>query len=212
MAIRHYKSLDKAADKVGHYPAGNSMAALAGDVMGNTTGGLLSRRATAGTITAAGGILGFLVHSLTTDANGVASTPAAPTGVHPAVVPKLALTQYADRMSMAPPISAAQRSMGMVYLANPFNVFIQRHKIGTRVNIGLVGKKCDFTWNTTTLEWEVDTTVTTVGMIEITEVPAHYMDNRTYYDSATFATDTKNAWVAFMVDPLLYAQAKGLSY
>lgn len=211
--IRLYRSEESlGAPRLDYRPAGNSMAALAGDIMGLTTGGLLSRRATAGQITANGGVWGILVDDLTTDANGVASTPAAPSGVNPAVPAKLALTQRADSFSLAAAIAGVQRSQGRVYPALDGNVFIQRHKIGTRVNQSLIGKKCDFTWNTTTLEWEVDTTDTTVGMLTIVEIPPFYADNKTYYDSATYATDAKNAWVAFVIVPALQASLNGLRY
>lgn len=213
MSIRMYKSDQSLGIPVEDYEScANSMAALAGDVFGLTTGGLWSRRTS---ITSGGGVWGINKNDVTTDANGFATTPAAPTGVNPATQAHLAITQYADRLfAGAQTISGVTRSLANVWLANNANTFIQRHKKGTRCNNSIVGKLCDLVWNSTTLEFEVDTTTTTLSCIVVVEVPPTYADNLTkgYYDSASFASDAYGPWCAFKFVPAFQAQGQGLRY
>lgn len=213
MAIRVYKAdFSLGAPQDDYLMAGNSMAVLAGDLIGRNSSpaGTALRRTT---ITTGGGIYGFAADDITTDANGISSTPAAPSGVNPAFVAHFALNNYADRMFPSGAVAGAVRSLLRMALATSDNVFIQRHKAGVaRVNQSLVGLKCDLVYNSTTAEFEVDSTTTTLGCIEIVEVPPMYNDNRTLYDSATFATDALAAWCAFKVIASFQAQPNGLSY
>ncbi len=202
---------------VGWSPVANSQTCLSGDVVGLTTGGLISRLDDEGgqVITSGGGIWGILVNDFTSNSAGAIQNPAAPSGVAANVPANLALGSYSQRIRPNQPISGVFRGMAEYWSSNPQNIFIQRHKQGTRVNASLCGKKCDLVYNDTTNEWEVDTTATSVNDIVIAaaefQVPT-YRDNTTYWDSATFATDTYGAWIAFSVVPAFYAEALGLRY
>lgn len=214
MAIRLYKSsYSLGAPHMDYLRAGNSMTVLAGDVIGVLSSspiGTASRRAT---LTSGGGIWGIAASDLTTDSNGNVQSPAFSSTIDTAIQPILALPAYASRLSPAGTVAGtARRAQLDVYLADDSNIFIQRHKAGTRVNQSLVGIKCDLVYNAVTLEWEVDTGTTSSGMIVIEEVPPFYADNRTLYDSATFATDTYGAWLAFKVVPAWQGQPNGLRY
>lgn len=201
-------------------PIGNSVTALAGDVIGETTAGLAGRLNSHGggtAITAGGGVFGILQSAATSDANGRITTPATPTGVDPSVPAILAMPSYNNRVPPASPIAGVRRSQVLCYLASNGNYFIQRHKVGTRVNISLCGKLCDLTWNDTTGEWEVDTTSTSVN--EIVVAPAslqlpYFRDNftRNYWDSATYASDTLAGWLVFQFAPGFDASKYGLRY
>lgn len=197
---------------VGWSPVANSQTVLAGDVLGLTTGGLAERLGSAA-ITSGGGIWGFSVNDFTSDGSGNLINPSAPSGVAPGVPAQLALASYDRRVATAPPIAGVQRGQAEYWTGNFRNIFIQRHKAGTRCNMSLVGKKCDLTWNSSTNEWEVDTTATSLNCIIISQFQFPlYKDNKTLWDSATYATDTYAAWVAFQVTPAFYAQALGLRY
>lgn len=204
------------APDVGWIPIGNSVTMLAGDVVGETTGGLAGKLTGSGTaITAAGGIFGFAANGITSDSSGRVTTPSAPSGVDPGVPAILPLPSYSARVPPAAPIAGTRRSQVQCWLASGSNYFIQRHKAGTRVNDSLCGLKCDLTWNSTTSEWEVDSTVTTIGEIVIAPAGLQlvlWKDNRTLWDSSTYATDTYNAWVVFQVLPTLNASKYGLRY
>lgn len=215
-----------------YYPAGNSFTYKSGDLLGLLSGtsaqtdgspaGTLRRfGATQGGAAAsfpparANGMLGMVFNDLTANASGIGGTPAAPTGVNPAVPAVLAVPSFDRVQSLSPAIAGVQRSMVTVVLANDTNFFVQRHKKGTRVNQSLVGATAALTYNATTLEFEVDTTGVTPGTndyVVITDMCPFYNDNRTWYDSSTFATDAYGAWVVFQFLPAVMAAKLGLRY
>ncbi len=200
---------------IGWSPVDDSLVCKAGDVMGLTTGGLLFRTDDEGgqVITSGGGIWGILVNDFTSDSDGNIINSAAPSGVNPGVPAQLALSSYDRRVRPNAPIAGVYRGLAEYWTPDSRNVFIQRHKAGTRVNDSLCGKKCDLVYNDTTNEWEVDTTATSVNDIVIykTQFPM-YNDNVQLFDSATFATDTYGAWIAFQIQPSFNAEALGLRY
>jgi hypothetical protein len=206
------------APDVGYSPVGVSITSKQGDVLGLTTGGLIGRlNATGGgtIIAVGGGIWGIGANDFTSDASGNITAQAAPTGVAGNVPARLALGSYGQRVAPASPISGVAYGQAQYYLPSSNNYFIQRHKKGTRVNDSLCGKKCDLTWNATTLEWEVDTTSTSLNEIVVAlasfQLP-WYLDNKTLWDDTTFATDASGAWVVFQVVPAYNAEALGLRY
>lgn len=206
------------APDVAWLPTGVSIIWKAGDVVGETTGGLaglLNNHAGGTPIAAVSGIFGIAVNDDTSDANGRWVSPSVATGIDPSVPAVLALPTYGRRVTPAPPIAGVRKSQMECWLASPNNYFIQRHKQGTRVNDSLAGKLCDLTWNDTTLEWEVDTTSTAVNSIVVApaglQLPL-YRDNTTLWDSATFATDTYGAWLVFQFVPTQDASKYGLRY
>lgn len=206
------------APDVAYSPIGNSVTLKAGDLLGLTTAGLVGRlnNHSSGTVvSSAGGVWGISVDDVTSDGSGNIITPSAPTGVDPGVPAVLAIPSYGRRVTPAFPIAGVRRGQVRLYKATNRNFFIQRHKAGTRVNGSLSGLKCDLTWNDTTLEWEVDSTSTSVGSIVI--APANmqlpwYYDNKTLYDSATYATDASGAWVVFQIAAAADAEDNGLRY
>lgn len=197
---------------VGWSPVATTQTVLAGDVLGLTTGGLLERLGS-GAITSGGGIWGFALNDFKSDSNGDLTNPSTPSGVNGQVPAQLALSSY-DRRVLATDAIAGDVNGQAEYWKSDFrNIFIQRHKLGTRVNSSLIGKKCDLTWNGTTSEWEVDTTATSLNCIVISQFQLpRFKDNTTYWDSATYATDTLAAWVCFQVVPAFDAEQLGLRY
>lgn len=213
---------------VDYYPAGNGFAYKVGDVLGLMSGtsaqtdgspaGTLRRlgaivggAAASFPIVLASGIIGIVGDDLTASAAGISTTPAAPTGVNPMVPAKLALPSRSDALSGSNAIAGVQRSQTKVWLATDQNYFIQRHKKATRVNQTLVGALCALTYNAVTLEFEVDSTAGSPSVVIVDMAPT-YGDNRTYYDSATFATDLFGAWVVFKFIPSVQASPLGLRY
>lgn len=198
-------------------PTGVSIIWKAGDVVGETTGGLaglLNNHAGGTIIAAANGIAGIASDDNTSDSNGRWQSRALPTGVDPSVPAHLAIDSYGMRVTPAAPIAGVRKSQMKLWTVTG-NYFIQRHKQGTRVNDSLCGKLCDLTWNDTTLEWEVDTTSTSVNSIVVASADlqmVNYKDNTTLWDSATFASDTYGAWVVFSIVPTQDALTRGLRY
>jgi hypothetical protein len=216
MGIRYVASIgNSGAPVVGWSPVGNSLSCLPGDVHGLTTGGFLNRLDDEGgqVITAGGGIWGIGINTWTSDASGNLTNPAVPTGVNPNVPAQLALSSYNRRTYANEPIAGVYRGLAEYWKPDFNNVFIQRMKQGIRVNSSLVGKKCDLVYNDTTNEWEPDTSATSVNDIVISEIQFPlYKDNISLWDSATFATDTYGAWVAFQIVRAFDAEANGLRY
>lgn len=206
------------APDVGWSPVGNSITSQGGDVYGLTTAGLVGRlNATGGgtIISSGGGILGIAANAFTSDSAGNIIAPSAPSGVSPGVPARLAMPSYSLRVPPAAPIAGVQRGQTQYYLASNANFFIQRHKAGTRVNDSLCGKLCDLVWNATTLEWEPDTTATSINDIVIAPADKQmpwYLDNKTLWDSSTFATDALDAWIVFQIVPAFQSAAAGLRY
>lgn len=163
-------------------------------------------------IVLASGIWGVVWNDARVDASGNLISPAVPTGKNPQVEPTLALPSYSSGLSLTPPIAGAQRPGLTMFLANQNNYFIQRHKQGTRVNVGLVGKQCALTYNATRLEFEVDSTAGNPTVV-IEDVPQFFGGSpNTFYDSSTFATDALGAFVVFRFLPSVQAQPGGLTY
>lgn len=214
---------------VDYRPLGNSFAYKSGDVVGimsgtsgqtdaspagtmRRLGAVVGGSAASFPIVLASGIWGVVWNDATADSSGNVVSQAAPTGVNPQVVPiNAAGNSRSKLLSYAPAIAGVQRAELSIWLADQNNYFVQRHKKGTRVNISLVGKLAALTYNATTLEFEVDTTGSNPTVV-VEDVPPMYGDNRTYYDSATFATDTVGGWVVFRFIPSVQAQPAGLSY
>lgn len=230
MAIRFYKAMTgRGTPDVAYYPLGNSFAYLAGDVLGLLSGTSAQTDASpAGTVRRMGasvggaaasfplvlasGALGIAKDFATASAAGISTTPAAPSGVNPMFQPKLALPSRSDTYSGSDPVAGVVRSQIAVFLATDNNVFIQRIKKGTRTTSALRGTKCNLTYNATSLEFEVDVAIVANPFVEIVEVPPLYNDNRTYYDSATFATDNFGGWVAFRFLPSVQQITAGTTY
>lgn len=193
-------------------PVGASQTVLSGDMFGLTTGGLLKRLGS-GDLTSGGGIWGFGVNDYISNSAGDITAPAIPTGVNPNVRPVLGMESYNRRVYANQPIAGDYNGLAQVWDGDPRNIFIQRHKVGTRVNASLIGKKCDLVWNATTLEWEVDTTATSVNCVVVSSIQFPlYRANTTLWDSSTFATDAKGAWIAFQIVPAFDAGSLGLRY
>lgn len=215
MGIRLVATVDGQRPDVVWSPVGASLTVLSGDVQGLTTGGLLNRLDDEGgqVITTGGGIWGISVNDYSSDASGNLTNPAVPTGVNPNVTAQLALSSYNRRVYANQPIAGDYNGLAELWTSKFSNIFIQRMKQGIRVNGSLVGKKCDLVYNDTTNEWEVDTSATSVNDIVISNVQFPlYKDNKSLWDSATFATDTFGAWVAFQIVPAFYAESLGLRY
>jgi len=228
MGIRPYQFNYSGEPAVVPMMAGNSFNYKYGDVVGIMSGtSVQADGSPAGTarrlgasvgggagsfpIILADGIYGIVRDDLSTDANGVVKTPAAPPGINPAVVPTPALPSRSAALPLMPAVAGAQRSALMVYLLNGATYFIQRHKKGTRVNSALNGKQAALTYNTVTNEFEVDTTAGSPSVVVEGMAPT-YNDNSKYYDSATFAIDAVGAWVVFRVLGTVAAEPNGLTY
>jgi len=231
MSIRWYKSYRQDGEPdVDYYRVGNGFTYLSGDVLGMLSGtsaqsdaspaGTLRRlgasvggTATAFPIIVASGIWGVAWNDATTDDNGNIITPSVPSTIDPSVPAILPLPAYDLRHPAAAPVAGVRRGQMGIWKATGVNVFIQRHKAGTRVNQLLVGKPANLTYNATTDEFEVDTTgASNKNVVVITEVPPLYDDNITYYDSASYATDAVAGWVAFTFLPAVQGPVQGLMY
>lgn len=210
------------------YPgAGNSFTYLQGDVVGLMSGTSAQTDASpAGTarrfganvggagasfpIVLASGVLGIVTAPVTSDASGNAITPTGPTGVLANVQPVLALNSMSNLA--APSIAAGvQRNVVPVAVADQNSVFQQRHKKGTRINDGLLGKLAALTFNSTTKEFEVDTTAGSPCVV-ITRIEKLTHDNYLWFDSSTFASDAFGAWVEFQFIDSVQALPNGLTY
>lgn len=191
------------------YPCDASNSLPAGCLVGLDTGGQLRLLSSGGTALAANGILGIPVDDTYTNASSVPVAPSLPTGVAASVYPTLGVPNMSSVLSSVA-IAGTDTPQAMIIEATDDVLFVQRGKKGIRWNQSLVGKVCDLVWNSTTSEYEPDTGTTSLNCIVIRDVPRWYGDNRTYYDSANYATDAVGAYVVFSVVDS-FQQIRGLT-
>lgn len=199
------------------YPVPVSLSCKAGDVVGITgSTGALVRRLTGVVINASGGVLGIMHDDCYTDSSGNLIAPTKVSTIATNVQADLALSG-GPALLPTTTLAGVTTPQALVIVARPDDVFIQRARAtSARYHDGLAEDICDLVWNATTLEWEVDSSATSVNDIAIVSVPKMYGNTSTgnfkYRDSATYATDTYAPYVCFKFLEDFCAYQQNLAY